>query len=91
MTIRANRIIGTEPATTTQATAYYQQLGLRLDSQMKLGVPRSQGAWGAEQQRLGSWGSGVGRLGANGMGAQYQPGVGQPSFVYDPDEIRSQP
>lgn len=89
MTIRATRTVGDGPGTVTQASAYYQQLAGRLDSDIRLGVPRSQGAWGAEQQRLGSWGSGVGRLGANGMGDPYQSGVGRPSFVYDPDD-RSQ-
>lgn len=86
MTVRAVRSVSDGPATRTQATAYYEQLDQRLKSQTQQGVPRSEAAWGAEQQRLGSWGSGVGQLDANGTASSYQSGIGRPRFQYDQED-----
>lgn len=85
MTIKTTFGTTGEPATRTQASAYYEQLGDRLDSQLRAGVPRSRRAWGAEQSRLGSWSSGVGVLMPNGEGTAYGSGVGRTVFDYSPE------
>lgn len=49
----------------------------RRDSEAGNLIPRSQGSWGAEQQRLGSWHSGVGAITPPGVGNMYKVGQGK--------------
>lgn len=70
----------------TQASAYYQQLEQRFNTQASQRVPRSEAAWGAEKGRLGSWSTGVGALRTPGVGNNQPNGLTDPRFNYDPDE-----
>jgi len=87
VTIHVNKPGYSEQPTRTQATSYYESLANRLESQTRAGVPRSQGAWGAEQARLGSWNTGVGQLRAPGVGSAFTNGEARPAFSFDPEEV----
>ena len=79
MTIHSRRLVRQEQQR-TQATFFNEQLAEARDREAALMMPRSQGAWSAEQGRLGSWRSGVGRFQLVGRTPGFVSGHADPLY-----------
>ena len=85
MTIHSRRLVRQEQQR-TQASLWNDSLAENRNHQASQMVPRSQGAWSAEQARLGSWRSGLGRFQIMGRTPGFMVGQSDPLYQQDEDE-----
>lgn len=78
---------GSDPQSTA-GSEYNQMLQERRDQQAAQKIPRSQGSWASEQERLGSWHSGVGKVTPVGQGNLTPVGHGRQLFNLDEEKAR---
>jgi hypothetical protein len=85
VTIHSRRLVRQEQQR-TQATLFNENLAQTRNREAQQMIPRSQGSWGAEQNRLGSWRGGVGRFSIVGRTPGFVVGQSDPLYQQDEDE-----